>query len=414
MATPYALQTIDAEGSNLEDARDVVRSQLPKGLAILSVQVVSREQGLSILDRGETIEEAYAKAENKVPDGMEVVRKEVVVSPDRAVVTVEAFDEVGAEQIGLAQAKARLWNGGLRVDAIKLVEAGRTKLPGIRKALPNRYEVEVSQLATVDVHCFKKAQIRATVGIPPELSRDQMQALHGLLAIFAAYGGQGDRSGEGLRRHYVAWWQENQTTAPEIAETLGLISESGSRVIDREQASQLRWLLDPADLLKSSHPLGEDEITSRLGFGEAVTEWVVGSMHLLGRGYFKGAVVFDKCYEELGAELAGRAAEVSDPSADRESEVKSEPPPRPPAAQESLKCNRCASAIDHFGFTQADAAQVLSSRGQPNEVEIRHALMRAVGGTCPQCGRIYCAKCYYDEDFSCPSCAAKISELGGR
>jgi transposase-like protein len=78
------------------------------------------------------------------------------------------------------------------------------------------------------------------------------------------------------------------------------------------------------------------------------------------------------------------------------------------------KCGKCGSKIDHFGFSQDDAMQVLELRGQANETERRHAIMHSVGGTCPQCGKIYCSKCYYDQKYTCPNCKAKIPELGGK
>jgi len=84
------------------------------------------------------------------------------------------------------------------------------------------------------------------------------------------------------------------------------------------------------------------------------------------------------------------------------------------SSTKSSKCISCSSNIDHFGFTQADAVQTLSWRGRPNDTELRHALMHGIGGTCPQCGRICCAKCYYDQQFACPNCTSKIPELGGR
>ena len=76
-------------------------------------------------------------------------------------------------------------------------------------------------------------------------------------------------------------------------------------------------------------------------------------------------------------------------------------------------CGMCASQIDHFGFTQDDAVQVLAWRGQPGGNERRQALMRSVGGTCPGCAGVCCSKCYYDKEFTCPRCQSKIPELGG-
>lgn len=76
-------------------------------------------------------------------------------------------------------------------------------------------------------------------------------------------------------------------------------------------------------------------------------------------------------------------------------------------------CGTCGSPIDHFGFTQGDAAQVLAWRGQPGGDERRQALMRSVGGTCPGCAGVCCSKCYHDQKFTCPGCQSKIPELGG-
>lgn len=74
-------------------------------------------------------------------------------------------------------------------------------------------------------------------------------------------------------------------------------------------------------------------------------------------------------------------------------------------------CSYCSSTIDHFGFTQDDAMKAVSMRG---DREAHQALMRSIGGTCSQCSKICCSKCYYDQKFQCPNCKAKIPELGGR
>ena len=78
------------------------------------------------------------------------------------------------------------------------------------------------------------------------------------------------------------------------------------------------------------------------------------------------------------------------------------------------KCSKCGSKIDHFGFTQDDAMQALSMRGQPGADKHHRKLMRSIGGTCPQCGKVCCSKCYYDQKYMCPHCGAKIPELGAR
>jgi len=305
LADSHPHQTVEAEGESLKEAREQVKSQLPQGQAILSVHVVSREKSLTIFGVAETIDEAYAQAQDKVPDGMGVVSRRVLSSPSQEIVTVEAFDEQDAEQSAIAQAKKRLW-GSLATKSIKLVAAGRKGLRGIRKATPNLYAAEVIQQATVEIGCFNAARIIATIGVPPELTRQEMEVLHDLLAIFSKHKDDGGSATEALQREYVEWWYANLGAVPAITEKLAILCESDGPVLSGEQASQLKYLLVPiADRLKSRTPLSKDEIVAQLDFGHDVTTWHVDEMTVLSVGVYYGEVLFNQCYRDLHAALGG-------------------------------------------------------------------------------------------------------------
>jgi len=76
-----------------------------------------------------------------------------------------------------------------------------------------------------------------------------------------------------------------------------------------------------------------------------------------------------------------------------------------------VKCHNCGSKIDHFGATPADAMQAIATMGQPDGGERHRALMRSIGGTCPQCRKVCCSQCYYDHRYVCPNCGEKIPDL---
>jgi hypothetical protein len=79
-------------------------------------------------------------------------------------------------------------------------------------------------------------------------------------------------------------------------------------------------------------------------------------------------------------------------------------------------CSSCGSKIDHFGFTPDDWKVTTSvsvgrrsaSEGKTTAFE---AMMKSVGGRCPQCGAICCAQCYGNHQQMCPHCGSRIPDF---
>lgn len=304
MSVSHGQQTIEAVGRTWKEARSQIESQLPEGLSILSVEIIACEGSSASWGCGDTIDEAYADAQARARErygaDCETARS-VLVSPAQEIVTVEAFDEQSArEQVESQVGHERV------VRAIRLVAPGRSGLLGLGKT-PARYEAELIRQAQVEIGYWKEARISATIGVPPELSQHEMKILHDLLAIFSTH--THDVTESGLRHYYAEWWYENQGVAPELAMKLKVLSESGSRVLDRGHAKNMEWLLWPATtpgLFRGfiGGPFSRGDIAAALG-SHGVTRWSVCNMHVLGIGELRCEALFDECYRVLGEALGG-------------------------------------------------------------------------------------------------------------
>lgn len=135
----------------------------------------------------------------------------------------------------------------------------------------------------------------------PELSQGEMQILHDLLAIFSTHA-DGHSDSE-LWHEYADWWHANQSAASDFAMKLDALSESGSRVLDRDQIRNLAWLLGPATTLLRGGSFTRDEIAECLGHGSGVMRWSVCDMQVLGFGELRCRALFDECYQVLGEAL---------------------------------------------------------------------------------------------------------------
>lgn len=302
MSVSHGQQTIEAVGRTWKEARSQIESQLPEGLSILSVEIIAHEEGSTSGGCADTIDEAYADAQAGAPYGADCeTARRVLVSPAQETVAVEAFDEQSARE----QVESQVGHDRV-VRAIRLVAPGRSGLLGLGKT-PARYEADLIRQAQVSIRYGREARISATIGVPPELSQHEMKILHDLLAIFSTH--THDVTESGLRHDYAEWWYENQGVAPELAMKLKVLSESGSRVLDRGQARNMEWLLWPATtpgLFRGfiGGPFSRGDIAAALGYG--VTCWSVCNMHVLGIGFeLRCEALFDECYRVLGEALGG-------------------------------------------------------------------------------------------------------------
>lgn len=87
-----------------------------------------------------------------------------------------------------------------------------------------------------------------------------------------------------------------------------------------------------------------------------------------------------------------------------------------PKKESGPTCSTCGSRIDHFGFTSDDIKVTMSvtmGRGSVSESKIAtfEAMMKSVGGRCPQCKAICCAQCYGDHQQKCPHCGSRMPDF---
>jgi len=151
-------QVIEVAADSLEEAREQIKARVPTGLQVLSETVISDGKPKTARAVAETAEAAWTKAQDQMPEGAEVVERKEVASPERKVVTVEAFDERSAR---------REVNSGISRDAtlgaVKLARPGSKGFLGIGKK-PNQYEAEVFHQAVVEITYRLQAKLSAKIG----------------------------------------------------------------------------------------------------------------------------------------------------------------------------------------------------------------------------------------------------------
>jgi len=151
---------IEIEAESLDEARIKARDQIPEGLRILSEEIVSDGEPITLKISGDTTEAAFTKAQSAISDNADILDKKELSAPRHAVVriTVEAFDQQSAISDAEWQAKEQGQAG--TVQSVKLTVPGRKGFLGIG-AKPNQYAIEllVPQPAVVEVIYKAKAKI---------------------------------------------------------------------------------------------------------------------------------------------------------------------------------------------------------------------------------------------------------------
>jgi flagellar biosynthesis GTPase FlhF len=294
MNTPYSPQVIEAEGKTVEEAKENIRSQLPEGLSILSVKVTQPSYGKSTWEgEGNTIDEAFAQAQSKLPINAVVIEKKVIQNPHTA-----AYPLYAANDIEAAQKAQRQYSN---ITNLKLVAKAKKGL--FRKPEPDQYEIEIFHTAKVEIVYTNNAKVTATIGIPPELTQEEMQALYDLLEIFSNDYKKPNNAGfsQELEDKTLEWWYTNQGIAREIHNKLDIHCESGSHLFNQVQSQQLYWLLNPAKRLNSATAYTKDKI--RTSIGNDLEFWSVDNLHIYTFGLFRGQIYLNECFRKLGIAL---------------------------------------------------------------------------------------------------------------
>jgi hypothetical protein len=151
-------KTVEVEADSLKEARKELNYRIPQGLSVLSEKIISDGNHKTSRGIAGTTDEAYAKAQAKVPGGAEIVGKKEISSSERKDLTIEAFDEHSARE----QARNQSGKTAIIKD-IKLITLGTPGFLGIGKK-PNQYQVEVLLQAIVEITYKTKAKIVAELG----------------------------------------------------------------------------------------------------------------------------------------------------------------------------------------------------------------------------------------------------------
>lgn len=153
------LKQLDAAADSLEEAKKLIRAQMPSGSEVLSESEISDGKPRTITATGETLKEAFSKGRTLVPTGANIVRETALQTPGQRIITIEAFDEKEArEKAGQATERDE------RVQQCRLIKPVRSGFWGLGRK-PGRYEVSLFQrVARIEIVVKPSASVRASVG----------------------------------------------------------------------------------------------------------------------------------------------------------------------------------------------------------------------------------------------------------
>jgi tetratricopeptide (TPR) repeat protein len=162
-------QVFEISAESLEEARALMKSQIPTGLHLLSEEIIADGNPKTIQATADTTKAAFAKARDQVPGNAEIQEEKELKSPIREVITLGAFDEQAAQ----STAKTRARTQSAVLNDLRLVAAGRRGFLGIGKR-PDQYEAEIVRQAVVEITYKIKAKISVTAvdEVEPLLSKD--------------------------------------------------------------------------------------------------------------------------------------------------------------------------------------------------------------------------------------------------
>jgi sugar lactone lactonase YvrE len=167
-------QTITIEAHTPEEARELVKAQVPRGLILLAEQVTAEGTVAAVRAAAETAEKAFALALRNVPPDRRVIAQEELTPAERTRLPVQALSEEKARR----QVQQRLDKTQL-LEAVELKQAGKKGILGIGRQA-NEYEALVLQQAVVEVRYESKTKFAFTVGPQREYHSLKVWGGHGL------------------------------------------------------------------------------------------------------------------------------------------------------------------------------------------------------------------------------------------
>ncbi len=147
-------KVIEVEAASLKEATTSLIAQIPEGFFLLSQEVLMDGNSKSVEAMSETTSEAYRKAEIGIPTGYEVIKRDVLQQPGKRTFELLADND----QLAIEQAKTACQDRANLSD-VRLIMAGKKGFLGIGH-IPNRYSVEVMDLAVVKITARSKAKVR--------------------------------------------------------------------------------------------------------------------------------------------------------------------------------------------------------------------------------------------------------------
>lgn len=174
--------TVEIEAETLQEAKEQLKSQIPKGFYLLSEQVISDGNPRTVEAAADTTEAAFAKAQSQVPANAIIIEKKELCAPEHHSIRVLAFDERNAESEAKRQA-AMKFGHATAVTGINLMVTGKSGFLGIGRT-PNQYQARVFQYALVAITYREKARIHAKIGEQTEdrtICGDELKELRDLL-----------------------------------------------------------------------------------------------------------------------------------------------------------------------------------------------------------------------------------------
>lgn len=168
-----SLQTVQVQADTVDEAKQLLKGKIPLGYEVFSEEVSSDEKPKTIRASGETVDAALANAERELPPDAQVTARRELSGPTTRRLTVEAFDEQQA------RAKVTSQLGDLvTVKSLTLIQAERKGSLSI-DGKPQSYQVEVVQVANVEIIYKTKARVTAHIGTPEDRIVSMAEALAG-------------------------------------------------------------------------------------------------------------------------------------------------------------------------------------------------------------------------------------------
>lgn len=154
-------RNIRVEAASLHEARSVLKSKIPRGMAVVKDSVIADGKPRTLEGTGSTVDAAFQDAASKTPAETEVIDKVVITQPQSERIIIQACDADTAKR----QARSKVPRKA-RLDRIVLTAKGRRGFLGIGRT-PNTYEAHIEHWAIVQVTVKGKAIIEVVVA-PPE------------------------------------------------------------------------------------------------------------------------------------------------------------------------------------------------------------------------------------------------------